>query len=282
MKILFVCKGNPELYKTWSGVPRILLNRLRDEGNDVSPFNLFDDFWFHSIGAIWNFMCDFRKMEFESTIIGGWLMARAVRKAAKGFDKVVALTFALDSRTIPVPVELVHDWTLGYFWKRWDAVEARQIKRMRRASKICCIYPASAAYLRSMGLKVDYIGLPVEIPDYVKKEAIGKNASTNGCRYVVFAPPKHRDNLDSALKYLAGQDFHLDVIGSFGVSSQNVTYHGYLDKDIQKHAARYWRLLLDADYILALGETWPGGSSIAEAKACGCKVIANDWPDLRA
>lgn len=279
MKILLVSKGDATRFRTWSGVPHIILKRLRATGNDVVTFNVFNDFWFHWLGAIWNMLHDYKKLEFESTVLGSWLMARAVRKASKGCDKIVALTFALDSGDIPVPVELMHDWTLGYFWGRWDSAEARQINRMRRASRICCFYPATTKYLRDKGLKVEYIGLPIDVPGWVLDSVKDKTACGN--RYVVFAPAWHKDNLEAALEYLKGRDFFLDVVGCKGEDTKQITYHGYLDRDVPDEAEEYWNILLSSDYILALGDSWPGGSSIAEARACGCRVIAKDWPDLR-
>lgn len=284
MKVLLVTKGDAALRRTWSGVPRIVLDRLRAEGADVVLLNLFDDFWFHALGAVWNRTRDHRRLEFESTRLGGWLMARAVRRAAvrSRCERVVALTFALDARRIPVPVELVHDWTPGYFWKRRDAAELCQLERMRHAASVKCLYPASTRYLRENGVPAEFVGLPVDVPDAVRAAAKRKVRRDPPARFVVFAMPWHRDNLDSALEYLRGvpADWRLDVVGAEGVDTDRVRYHGYLDKDIPAQAEEYWRVLLGADCLLALGAGWPGGSSIAEAKACGCDVRTRDWPDL--
>lgn len=281
MCILLVSKGDARRYRTWSGVPRIILNRLLGAGHEVRLLNLFDDFWFHFIGIVWNRTHDFRKREFETTGLGGWFMARAVRKAVKGCDKVIALTYALDARSIPVPVELMHDWTQGYFWNRFDGVETRMIERMRRAGRIFCFYPESARYLRSRGLDVDYVGLPVEVPGWATHHARRIKKESRLERYVVFASPWHRDNLEEAFIYLEGKRYHLDVIGMDGESSECISYHGYLDKDNDEEAKEYWSILANADCLLALGRTWPGGSSIAEAKACGCKIATRNWPDLK-
>lgn len=281
MRILLVSKGDARRYRTWSGVPRIVLNRLIASGHEVRLLNLLDDFWFHFIGIFWNRTHDFRKREFETTEIGGWLMARAVRKAAKCCDRVLALTYALDAKRIPRPVELMHDWTQGYFWKRFDDVEKRIIERMRHAERISCFYPESARYLRSQGLNVDYIGLPTEVPDRVRQCADRKIDESQPKRYVVFASPWHKDNLEGALTYLRDKAFHLDVIGMMGDCSEHVAYHGYLDKDNSAEAKKYWDILANADCLLALGKYWPGGSSIAEAKACGCRILVGAWPDLK-
>lgn len=278
---MLVSKGDARLRRTWSGVPRQVLDSLVSDGIEVKLLNLFDDFLFHWVGAVWNRTHDFRKREFESTWFGGVLMARAVRRAARGCDKVVALTFALDAAKIPVPVELVHDWTLGYFWNRQDSAEARQIEQMRHAAKIKCLYPASTEYLRSKGLDVEYIGVPVDVPDCVRDRVKGKIGRV-GPRFVVFASPWHRDNLYEALKYLEGHDdYRLDVIGAKGEDTERIFYHGYLDKDNPCEAREYWDIMALADCLLALGRSWPGGSSIAEAKVCGCKVVTRNWPDLQ-
>lgn len=281
MRVLLVSKGDARSYRTWSGVPRIILNRLLDDGHDVKLLNLFEDFWFHLIGAFWNVTHDFRKREFETTEIGGWLMARIVRKAARGCEKVLALTYALDANEISVPVELMHDWTQGYFWKRYDDVEWRMIERMRHAERVSCFYPESARYLQRHGINVDYIGLPVEVPKWVLQRTDRGGSDSQVGRYVVFASPWHKDNLEEALIYLEGTKFHLDVIGAKGDSTEYITYHGYLNKDNETEANKYWNVLTNADCLLALGRTWPGGSSIAEAKACGCKIVTRDWPDLQ-
>ena len=285
MKVLLVSKGDARRRRTWSGVPRHVLDSLVAEGHEVKLLNVFDDFLFHWVGAVWNRTHDFRRREFETTRLGGWLMARAVRRAARGCDRVVALTFALDASTVQVPVELLHDWTPGYFWRRFDKAEARLIERMRGAAKVKCLYPASAEYLRGRGLDVEFVGLPVDVPDDVKARVKGK-VGKDGPRYVVFASPWHMDNLEEALRYLDGKKgWRLDVVGEVKDLTQRdgeteVVLHGYLDKDDEREAREYWDVLAGADCILALGRTWPGGSSVAEARACGCKVAAGDWPDL--
>lgn len=281
MRVLLVSKGDARRFRTWSGVPRIVLDRLLAEGSEVRLLNLFDDFWFHFIGAIWNRTHNPREREFETTCLGGWLMSRAVRRAAKDCDRVLALTYALDARGIPVPVELMHDWTQGYFFKRFDGAERRIIERMSHAERISCFYPESARYLRSQGLGVDYVGLPVQVPEHARRLACRRKDEMPSDRYVVFASPWHKDNLEEALAYLAEGFHHLDVIGMDGRSTDKIAYHGYLDKDDADDAEKYWGILTSADCLLALGKTWPGGSSIAEAKACGCKIVTRGWLDLR-
>lgn len=190
MKVCLVTKGDATKRKTWSGVPFLVRERILREGGEVVDFNLFSDFWFHWVGAVWNVFHDYKKREFESTRIGGWLMARAVRRAAVGCDRVVALTFALDAKTIPVPVELMHDWTLGYFWKRYDAAEKRIIERLKSAAAVKCFYPAAAEYLKAKRVDVEYVGLPVDVP----MEDVER--VSDGLRHaVVFAAANHLDNL---------------------------------------------------------------------------------------
>lgn len=284
MKILLVTKGDAALRRTWSGVPHHFLLKLRAEGHDVVLFNVFKDFWFHVVGALWNRMHDYRRLEFEATRLGGWFLAKAVLSAVRRTrcDRVVAFTFALDAGKFDVPVELVHDWTLGYFWKRHDDAESRLLERMRHASAVKCLYPASASYLRDNGVDAECIGLPVDVPEDVRKTAADKRLRTPPRRFVVFAAPWHQDNLYSALEYLEGiEDWSLDVIGSDGENTEKIVYHGYLDKDCPSQATAYWNILLGADCLLALGSSWPGGSSIAEAKACGCTVVTRCWPDLK-
>lgn len=280
MRILLVTKGDATKWRTWSGVPRQELQRLESEGHEVRLLNLFDDPLFHFFGALWNRLCDYKRHEFESTIIGGWLMARAVRCAAQGFDRVVALTFALNAAKIGVPVELRHDWTLGYFWKCYDRTEARVLARMACAAAIKCYYPASTRYLRDKGLNAEYVGLPVSVPDWVRARIKGKSVNENGGRVVIFASTWHRDNLDEGLRYLGDRECTVDVIGMKGKSDTRIRYHGYLDKDCAEQAVKYWELLIAADQMLALGTSWPGGSSIAEARACRCFVRTREWPDL--
>lgn len=278
MKILLVTKGDATKRRTWSGVPYLVRERFMRSGHKVVDFNIFDDFWFHAVGALWNLFHDHRKLEFESTIVGGWLLARAVANRCNGYDKVVALTFALDAKSIAVPVILMHDWTLGYFWKRWDRTEVRQIERMRNATRIQCFYPASAEYLRSKGLMIDYIELPVDSPD-------------EGCqvrdkderRAVVFASPWHQENLIYVLDHMEViADFDIvDVIGCHGSNDGKFVFHGFLDKDVDNERRLYWDIIAKASVVIAMGNKWPGGSSIAEAKRCGCRIITRDWPDLK-
>lgn len=187
---------------------------------------------------------------------------------------MVALTFALDAGRVGVPVELVHDWTLGYFHKRWDEGERRVLERMKRADRVKCLYPASSEYLRGKGVEVEYVGLPVdEPPEGIVRRDDGKRHA------VVFAPANHRENLE-ACGEMDGYDV-IDVIGRDGKDEGKFRFHGYLDKDDADERRRYWEILMGAECVIAMGRSWPGGSSIAEAKACGCRVRTRGWPDLR-
>ncbi len=171
-------------------------------------------------------------------------------------------------------MELVHDWTLGYFWKRWDKEEARVIERMKRADKVKCFYPASSEYLRAKGVEVEYVGLPVDkAPEGIRAVDDGKK------RAVIFAAENHLDNLEYC-KEMDEFDI-IDVIGCKRRDEGKFRFHGYLDKDDEGERLKYWEILVNAEAVIAMGKSWPGGSSIAEAKECGCRVVAREWEDLR-
>lgn len=190
------------------------------------------------------------------------------------------------------------DWTIDYAIREHQhrtptASEKRLIERqsdaLSDANLVVSLFPRSAELIResSPKAKVCYFGLPANIVD----EGARANFERFGSRRLLFiGKPAYLASLRVVVQGLEafnsshpGFELGLDVIGmESGPGGGNVTYHGFLRKDIDADRDLFYGLIASAKALVTVSDSWVGASSIVEAMSLGTPAIVTPNIELKA
>ncbi len=304
MNILIVASGDAEKTTTWSGVPNHFVRELRQEGHVVRCIDLSQVSYIVPIRVLFNRVIRkilrwLRWIPFEVTRLGIWLahiwLVRQVRLFGDT-DVIFCFSFCIDATGIGKPVVLIHDWTNGYMQAMFHCRkmtfsekmgDVNQFRAMRTASKVVCLYPKAADYIRNyVGDIVRYYCNPVNVEKVMNfRERIKKGVRSR--HILLIGGITYLSNVVcviNAAEKSGVPGVVVDIVGytlrDLSSSKVRVKCHGYLNKDKKEDCAKYYSLIENARCLINVRRGWGGGSSIAEALYCGLPIIVGDYPDI--
>ena len=316
-EIIAFSAGDSNSYKTWSNIPYFLLRTLEEKGVIVHRVNiqLEDDNLF--VKKILNILNGaIRKLgrighpqrtvlcTLDRTKIYRKLVQIKIKKAIDTWsNSQILLCFDYSniyrSNTSEKIYTMFCDWTIEYEIEEHQKRKAillernmikKQEEAMSKADLIISLFPnvTEKLKLRFGDSKVKYLGNVINSDKCDSSSALDAHLNSN---HILFIGRKaYKQGAISLIKaiqkynQIKNKKIFIDIIGmkpdDVGINDNNISYYGYLNKQVSTQKDIYYNLISKAKCIVNTTENWMGASSIIEAMYWQTPVIINPTSDI--
>ncbi|PKL26956.1 MAG: hypothetical protein CVU90_15265 [Firmicutes bacterium HGW-Firmicutes-15] len=300
--------GNAQDAKTWSNIPHFLVSSLTAHGLVVNTVDLSkNQFLFEKVGNLVNkilsrIMKQYIFFDYSRTILFDLIVNRKLKKVAKEFnttDLFICLSFSYSMKEFTdTKVVMLCDWTIEYaiktfshrspFWFEKHAIN-RQNYLMGDADFVITLFPDVKRYYQEKFDRIRYIGNVVNSPVIASDAVEGLIKSKFMCNKILFIGKESYLNglipLMESIEIINNLvPIRLDVIGMKEKlkkkKSNNIIFHGYLDKSNTQQESKYYALVSEAKVIVNVTPEWAGFSSMIECMYYGTPVIVTKYKNF--
>lgn len=313
MRILAFSFGDPNLPKTWSGVPYYSIKAMENKGHevfgyDIRPDNRFSKFLIRITNKFFRFVLGRQTLfTVEMLPIMKKYYIRKVKSIYskhKNIDLIVYYSYSIPScEGIDIPCVLFCDFTgeyaIHYIQKRkikWyeKKIISSQDQLMKAADRIVSLFPNAADHYSQYYNRNDIRRIPGHIinsdiydlnSDSIIKQKIksnnllfiGRKNYRNGALCLINAVKKYNCiNTNNKL--------NLTIIGmgknELNIDNENIELLGYLDKGDVEQRKIYYNRISNAKIIINTTKNWGGISSVVESMYFYTPVITTAYQEF--
>ena len=309
-KVIFFTYGNSSDVSTWSNIPYLFTKTLEKQNIliqrvDISPSKIMQRIFDKIVVRVIGLLYPKPVYTFDRTKLFASITNRKIKNAVKkdaDSDLCIFTTFSFYNQYNDIPTLLLCDWTydilikerLGrklYFFEKW--VSKREVEAITNSKIVISLFPECASTMKLLypTANIHYLGSNVINTLYSGKldsEEIIRNK--NKSKDILFIGGK--GYLEGAQKLVNSfvlfsqkyPDYTLHLIGIqqdwLKERYTNVYCHGYLRKDKDAENILYYKLLLNARFIINPSPIWAGYSSTIEAMYFYTPVITSLYKDF--
>ena len=297
--------GNANELKTWSNVPYFFTKSIEDKNIKVNRINLEENHFLnilykYSIYLFFKLINKNSNHSYFRSRLNYYLTNRKIKASIKKFDKADVLLFLTYSFSASnqknKKIVLFSDWSYLYYinnflkreaiWFEQKTLHFEQ-QHINEANTVISLFPKSLEFnLQHYNNKQQYYLGNVINGNYAlnKEVLVAQKQKSNQLLFI-----GNKKYIQGAIDLIKAFEqlqtrAELHIIGlnenEVGIKTNNLFYHGYLNKGITCENELYYKLLTEAKVIVNTNPDWGAFSAMTEAMYYFTPVITSPYPEF--